>query len=82
MPSLLLTAISVSVSVCVCGSMPDSLSSSADLSKSLGFLALGSLAVLPPIIFPKYFRSMDEAWFAENRQIQKFLTGTLVGASE
>lgn len=53
-----------------------------DLSKSLGFLTLGSLAVLPPIIFPKYFRSMDESWFAENRQIQKFLTGTLVGASE
>lgn len=54
----------------------------ADLSKSLNFLALGGLAVLPPIVFPKYFRSMDEAWFAENRQIQKFLTNSLVGASE
>ena len=49
---------------------------------SLGSFALGGLAVLPPIIFPKYFRSMDESWLAENRQIQKYLTGTLVGASE
>lgn len=54
----------------------------SEFSKSLGLLTLGSLAVLPPIIFPKYFRSMDESWVAENRQIQKFLTGTLVGASE
>jgi hypothetical protein len=59
-----------------------SLFRSADFSKSMGFITLGSLAILPPLIFPKFFRSMDESWLAENRQIQKFFTGTLVEASE
>lgn len=55
---------------------------STDVTKTLGGVALGSLAVLPPYLFPKYFRSMDENWLNENRQIQKFLTNTLIGASE
>ena len=49
------------------------------LATSLGVIALGGLAVLPPIIFPKYFRSVDENWLTENRQIHRFLTNSLVG---
>lgn len=52
------------------------------LATSLGVVALGGLAVLPPIIFPKYFRSVDENWLTENRQIHRFLTNSLVGVSE
>lgn len=52
------------------------------LATSLGVIALGGLAVLPPIIFPKYFRSVDENWLTENRQIHRFLTNSLVGVSE
>jgi hypothetical protein len=59
-----------------------SLTTSTDVSKTLGAVALGSLAVIPPYVFPKYFRSMDDNWRNESRQIQKFLTNTLVSASE
>ena len=59
-----------------------SLDKEFDVTKSLSSVALGSLAVFPPYFFPKYFRSMDENWLNENRQIQKFLTNTIIGTSE